>query len=74
MNAICKRCGKPFKPELFLGKPQTCCYPCMFRNLSDGLDMPTPPALLDKFTKHPTLSDAEYQKKLNDANENTATP
>jgi hypothetical protein len=38
----------------------------MFRNLTAWLDMPTPPDLLDKHTKHPTLTRDEYRKKLND--------
>lgn len=45
-----------------------CCETCQCKNLFDGLDMPTPPSLLDKHTKHPTLSDREWRKKLKQQN------
>jgi len=38
----------------------------MVRNLFDGLSMPTPPHLIDKFTKHPALTPEEYQSKLDE--------
>jgi hypothetical protein len=60
----CPRCGKPFLPD-----PESLtnkfCVACQFRNLTDGLDMPMPPEMLDKHTKHPTLSQREYRQKLN---------
>ncbi len=36
----------------------------MVRNLFDGLDMPTPPELLDRHTKHPTISEREFKIQL----------
>lgn len=69
-TATCKRCGKLFVPTLRFGKRlSTCCDNCSFRNLMDGLGMPTPPELLDKHTKVPTLSDEEYRRKLKDTPE-----
>lgn len=65
--AACKRCGKPFQPKptkLRITKMTTCCETCQCKNLFDGLDLPTPPGLLDRHTKHPTLTDAEWRKKL----------
>jgi len=67
--AACIRCGKPFKPEptgLQITKMSTCCDECKFRNLMDGLDLPTPPEMLDRHTKLPTLTDEEYRRKLNE--------
>lgn len=67
--AACKRCGKHFQPKptkLLVTKMTTRCETCQCKNLFDGLDMPTPPSLLDKHTKHPTLTDAEWRKKLNE--------
>src|ERR1035437_2530437 len=64
----CKRCGKPFEPKPIRLKTKTmteCCETCQCRNFFDGLDMPTPPALLDRYTKLPTLTDKEWHKKLN---------
>ena len=62
----CQRCGKPFEPEWRhqIGYWSRCCTVCGARNLFDGLGMTTPPALLDKFTLHPTLIEAEYRKSL----------
>lgn len=58
MTAICKRCDKPFDPLWMDGQtPRLCCGACAFRNMLDGLGLPTPPALIDKFTKHPLLLD-----------------
>jgi len=34
------------------------------RNLFDGLGVPTPPEFLDRYTKHPTLSEEEFRRKL----------
>jgi hypothetical protein len=47
------------------------CVVCQARNLFDGLDLPTPPELLDKYTKHPTLSQRQYQEELNKDSEDT---
>lgn len=30
----------------------------------DGLGLPTPPEMLDRHTKRPTLTDAEYRKEM----------
>lgn len=65
--AACARCGKPFQPKPTKLKkiPMTrCCETCQCKNFFDGLDLPTPPSLIDRHTKHPTLSDAEWRKKL----------
>ena len=34
--------------------------------MMDGLGLPTPPEMIDKYTLHPTLTDEEYQKKLSE--------
>lgn len=63
----CKRCGQLFKPKRLPVKTipwSTCCDVCGLRNLFDGLGMPTPPELLDPHTKIPSLTKAEYVKKL----------
>lgn len=68
-TAICRRCGEPFTPEPtgLKNMPLTrCCDPCKLRNLHDGLDLPTPPDLLDKHTKHPTLTKEEFYRRLNE--------
>ena len=65
--AACQRCGKPFQPKPTKLKtiPMTrCCETCQCKNLFDGLDMPTPPSLLDRHTKHPTLTDEEWRREL----------
>lgn len=65
----CARCGQPFvpKPTELKTIPMTrMCEDCLVRNLFDALDMPTPPELLDRHSKIPTLSDREYRRKLND--------
>lgn len=67
MIGICKRCGGTFIPEAQRKRPQLFCWPCMFRNLTDGLDLPMPPEMLDRYTKHPTLTAAEYQRAINKA-------
>lgn len=61
---ICKRCGEEFEkePNPLDGKPYTCCVQCRFRNLMDGLGMPTPPEMLDPFTRIPTLTKSEYDR------------
>lgn len=41
-----------------------CCEDCQFRNIMDGLGLPTPPEMLDPHTKDPALTDAEYRKKI----------
>lgn len=66
MKRRCKRCGKWFFPELRSLGSGVCCDQCCVRNLFDGLGLPTPPELLDQHTKYPTLTQAEYQKKLNE--------
>jgi hypothetical protein len=66
-EVLCRRCGKPFtpKPTKLKTIPMTrCCETCACRNFFDGLDLPTPPSLLDAHTKHPALTDAEWRKKL----------
>ena len=40
------------------------CGECGLRNLFDGLDMMTPPELLDKHTLRPALTQAEFRKSL----------
>ena len=63
----CKRCDKPGGPfkSLVRNTPDCpCCENCQARNLFDGLDLPTPPELLDKHTKHPTLSQWQYRKEM----------
>lgn len=66
-TALCKRCGEPFnpKPTKLKTTPMTrCCETCSVRNIFDGLDLPTPPELLDRHSKLPTLSEAEFRRKL----------
>lgn len=63
----CKRCGKLFTPERtrLRKMPFTrCCDTCKVRNLTDGLGLPTPPELLDRYTRVPTLTEEEYRRKL----------
>lgn len=65
----CKRCGDNFDPEDgLMGKSPLIeprhCKTCQTRNLLDGLDLPTPPELLDKHSKHPTLSDRQFQNEI----------
>lgn len=65
----CKRCGNPFTPRPTRLKAMLmtrCCETCCVRNLFDVLDLPTPPELLDRHTKHPTLSQVEFHKNLKD--------
>ncbi len=67
MKSLCRRCGKPFRPKptnLKITKMTTHCINCQCRNLFDAFDLPTPPELLDKYTKHPTLTETEYRQKL----------
>lgn len=67
----CFRCGKPFDEQevRFAMKLKSLreirfCEMCMFRNLTDGLGLPTHPDMLDRYSKHPTLTEEEYRKKL----------
>lgn len=67
----CKRCGATFTPKptgLAVTKMTTCCETCQCRNIFDGLGLPTPPEMLDPYTKIPTLTDAEYRKELHKPN------
>lgn len=68
----CNRCNRLFEPE-YNEKYQyysRCCKNCGYRNLMDFLDIPTPPELLDKYTKIPCLSKEEYNRKMKEfANE-----
>ena len=64
----CNRCGNRFDPaknplKLKI-KEVTHCTTCMCRNLFDALNLPTPPELLDKHSKLPTLTDREFRKSL----------
>lgn len=63
-KCVCKRCGALFQPRLTTLGMTKCCPDCACRNLLDGLDLPTPPILLDRHTKHPTLTDAEWRREL----------
>lgn len=65
-KAYCRRCSKEFIPAWLdaLGRPSRFCGTCMLRNLYDGMNLPTPPDLLDRFTTRPTLSEAEYRREL----------
>ena len=62
----CKRCGATFEPEFIksLKKFHSFCPTCRTRNLFDGLGLPTPPILLDRHTKRPTLTKAEFSKEI----------
>ncbi len=65
--SLCLRCGNPFTPEPTRLKtiPMTRhCQRCHTRNVLDGLGLPTPPELLDRFSRNPALSKAEYYRKL----------
>lgn len=64
----CKRCQEKFDPSdvpVFKpgSKPTHCCS-CQLRNLFDAFDMPTPPELLDQYTKHPALTTDEYNRMM----------
>ncbi len=63
---ICKRCGKSFEPRYLdaLKTMSTHCDTCGVRNIFDGLGFHTPPCLLDKHTKKPTLTESEFRIKL----------
>lgn len=65
-NQLCKRCGATYPPFYLDGIKTWCsfCSTCMMRNLHDGLGMPTPPELLDRHTKKPTLTNEEYWRKM----------
>ncbi len=62
----CKRCGKRFKPTMLkaIRKKSTCCEMCQVRNVLDGLGMATPPALLDRHTRRPMLTDEAWRKEM----------
>lgn len=64
-TATCKRCGKVFIPRPLptLAALASCCGGCQLRNLLDGLGLPTPPAMLDRWTKRPCLTEEEYLRK-----------
>ena len=64
--AECKRCGKKFTSKwcASLKMWERCCTTCQVRNLHDGLNMPTPPELIDPHTKHPTLTQGEYDRAV----------
>lgn len=66
MTRNCQRCGQPFEADWLdtLKKWANCCDTCKFRNFSDALGFPTPPDMLDQHTKHPTLTQEEYERKL----------
>lgn len=63
----CRRCKTFFNPVLLpaINKMATCCETCRLRNILDGLDLPTPPELLDCHTKHPTLTSQEFAREIN---------
>jgi hypothetical protein len=66
-TSTCPRCGNQFTPQptgIKLMPMTRHCDDCRFRNLLDGLDLPTPPEYLDHHTKHPTLSEWEFREKL----------
>lgn len=66
VETACARCQKPFIPE-WCDAPAMwgrCCETCTARNLFDGLDLPTPPELLDRFTILPTLTRDEYRRLI----------
>lgn len=63
---LCKRCGSEFMPEwiALFKRYAEMCETCKVRNIFDGLDMKTPPELLDRHTKHPALTDSEFKESL----------
>ena len=65
-TVACQRCGRPFQPEWCdtLARWVRFCGTCQARNLFDGFDMMTPPALIDKFSKRPALTESEFQRSL----------
>lgn len=64
---FCLRCNKPFVPfDTPMGSARFCRC-CQQKNVFDLLDLPTPPLLLDKLTRHPTLTDAEWSRKIRNA-------
>ena len=62
----CKRCGVEFESKFLdvIKKWSTCCELCSVRNFMDNTGLPTPPAMLDRFSKGPTLSQEEYQREI----------
>lgn len=71
MNTTCNRCGKEFPPKFCapLKRFYNHCDQCRLRNLFDCLDLPTPPEMLDKFSRNPTLSERQYHKSLSSMKE-----
>jgi len=67
-SKICNRCEKPFEPvwNNRIGFWSRCCRDCGNRNLYDMLELKTPPALLDKHTVSPALTDDEFLNQFND--------
>jgi hypothetical protein len=67
----CIRCNKPFRlKKLHRALNQKrrgyrFCDLCMVRNFLDGMDEATPPHLIDRFTRNPTLTNEEFNRKLN---------
>jgi hypothetical protein len=63
----CPRCGRVFTPEWVkvLGCWGKFCDDCGFRNVMDGLGLPTPPSMLDRFTTNPALTREDYYRQLN---------
>ena len=66
---ICKRCGRPIAAEWIyeLGRWREFFEVCQCRNLHDGLGLPTPPELLDKFSLKPALSERDFKKQLRES-------
>ena len=65
----CPRCNEPFDSKITKIKKFSFwakfCENCQYKNLIDGLGLPTPPELLDIYTIWPTLTREEYKKALN---------
>lgn len=65
-DAECKRCHNSFTPYWIdcIDKWSTHCDQCQVRNIFDGLNMMTPPDLIDQHSKKPALTDAEFKRSL----------
>lgn len=68
---LCARCNKPFVPKPTMAEAlrekfteARVCEECLVRSWADCLDLPTPPDLLDRYTKHPTLTRREFQNEI----------
>lgn len=62
----CPRCHRDFVPHPaaeYKGDTKFC-DACRYRNLMDGLGLPTPPAMVDPYTRRPTLTQAEYLRLM----------